>query len=286
MRQKYKEDFLVLNDLFIRTCRVVEHIPLLAERMREVGATTDMDALAFQYDLGDNQFASSPTYKLHTKNFSHFVVELEGFAKKTKQLNADIETSLKDHGASHEVRFKRELRMQARHDNEWASLKGRYAAAFHVLVKVDPLSLNGPRPSPYVNMLLCPREGTQLALFNKFIQAYLEIEGFEVKGVPGVKPGTRLDTWQIQKAYKWLLPIAEKIVRDFKNQRDRSRDLTAAVKVIKKRNTGAPRGSWKAIEPYLKGNRCHSSKKLTLKILSYYLGISSRSMEKYVYMKR
>lgn len=287
MRQKYKEDFLVLNDLFIRTCRVVEHVPALARDMREVlGAKTDMDAIADIYDLGNNEFASSPTYKLHQKNFSQFVGELKSFARKTKELNADIESLMKNPNIGHRARLERELGVRARHDNEWLMLEKKYEAALRVLVKVDTPSLGEIHPVPYVNMLLCPREGAQLALFNRFVQAYLKIKGFDVKGTPGMKSGTSMDAWRIQDAYNWLLPLTGKIVNDFRVQRDRGSNLSAAVKAIKQHNAGLPRGSWKRIEPYLRGNRRHSAKKLALEILSYCSGRSSRSLERYVYMKR
>lgn len=291
MRQKYKEEFLVFSGLFVRTCRVVEHVPALARTMREMGATANLDVLADSYDLGNNQFALFSTYSIHTHNFSKFVTDLDEFAKKTAQLKLDYEAALKEQCLDYKGRLERELRRQKAHDNEWARLKKKYAAAFQVLVKTD-LHRQGQgrfelsRPSLYVNMELLPRAGAQLVLFNKFIRAYLSIEGFEVKGSPGVKPGTRLDTWQIQEAYNWLLPLAKKVVSDFRSQRDRSRDLAAAVKTIKSRNSGLPRGSWKAISAYLKGTRRHSSRKLALEILSYHLGKSPRSMERYVYMKR
>jgi hypothetical protein len=123
-------------------------------------------------------------------------------------------------------------------------------------------------------------KGNQLKLFRRFINAW---GGMDFDRLPIKKEPDLTRARNIKRDYSKLLPRAKKIIEDYKKQRERSSSLDAAVKTIKKINPGLPRGSWKMIAPYLKGNRRHSAGKLTLKILTLAYGGEPRSLERYIY---
>lgn len=250
----------VLNGLFWRTSIESEVPPVFMSgweragvfnsRIRKTGATT---------------FESEDTYQVNRKTFIAFIREINLLAETAEANAKNFISDMQRPG----VVEKKEKTWA----NKYQELFRRYAEAFEAMTVYA-------NDRHWFNLELVPRS-PNADLFPKFVNAFLRLQSINRINIRLSKD--REATAGLNAGYRELLPRLTDLVSEYKALRREKPALSAAINALKKRHHGLPRGSWKVIEPYLKGERRPSGRILAFRILGYMHRMEYRSVERHIY---